>query len=154
MTTATMYRIINFLDSAWDGILKLLAFLLLWFAPISNYVHLVLILIFVDLLTGSYAAVREGQKFSAKKLRNTVEKFVFYSIAIIAAFVLQRIINDGTELARIVALYIGATELKSIYENISRITKTDIVALVWSTVKEKIEEYLKGLKSRNNEPKP
>lgn len=154
MTTTTMYRLLNFFDSAWDGILKLLAFLLLWFAPISNYVHLVIILIFIDLISGSYASVREGQKFSAKKLRNTVEKFVFYSLAIITAFILQKIINDGTELARIVALYIGATELKSIYENISRITKTDIVSMIWDTLRQKIEEYLKALKSKNNDPKP
>jgi len=153
MTTKTMYRLLNSLDSAWDAILKILAFLLLWFAPISNYIHLVLILIFVDLLTGSYAAVKEGERFSAKKLRCTVEKFVFYSIAIISAFILQKIINDGTELARIVALYIGATELKSIYENISRVTKTDIVALLWATVKEKIEGYIEALKNKNNQPK-
>lgn len=149
-----MIKLINFIDQTWDWILKLFAFVILFLAPISNYVHLVLILIGVDLITGSYAAIKEGQRFSAKKLRCTVEKFVFYALAIIAAFLLQKIINDGTELARIVALYIGATELKSIYENISRITKTDIIAILWDTVKDKINSYIQALKDRNNEVKP
>jgi phage-related holin len=149
-----MQRFVNFISDAWDSILKILAFILLWLAPISNYIHLVLILIFIDLLTGSYAAVKEGQKFSARKLRCTIEKFVFYAMAIIAAFLLQQIINDGNELSRIVALYIGATELKSIYENISRITKTDILSLLWDTLKQKIESYIQALKNKNNDPKP
>lgn len=154
MLIKLMQRFVNFISDAWDSILKVLAFILLWLAPISNYVHLVLILIFIDLLTGSYAAVKEGQKFSARKLRCTVEKFVFYAMAIIAAFLLQRIINDGTELARIVALYVGATELKSIYENISRVTKTDVLSMLWQTLKEKIENYIQSLKNSNNDPKP
>jgi hypothetical protein len=103
------------------------------------------------LITGSYASVKEGEKFQAKKLRKTVEKFTFYAMAIIIAYVLQRIINDGTELARIVALYIGSIEVKSNYENISRITKTDLVAIVWNALKNKIESYLTDLKNKANE---
>jgi len=137
------YRIIAFLESAIGAIGKLIAFLLLWFAPISDYIHLVIVLIFIDLITGSYASVKEGQRFSASKMRNTVEKFLFYSLAIISAFVLQKIVNDGLEMPRMVALYIGATELKSIYENISRITKTDLVGQIWNVLKMKINEYLK-----------
>jgi len=149
-----MIRLVNFIENTWDFILKLIAFVILFLAPISNYVHLVFVLIGIDLITGIYASMKEGQRFSAKKLRCTVEKFVCYALAIIAAYLLQRIINDGTEIARIVALYIGATELKSIYENISRVTKTDIVAMLWDVIKEKINAYIQALRDKNKEIKP
>jgi phage-related holin len=145
-------RFQNLFNDTWGLIVKIFSFILLWLAPISNYVHLVLILIAIDLITGSYASVKEGEHFSARKLSRTIEKFIFYAIAIIVAYVLQRIVNDGTELSRIVALYIGATECKSIYENITRITKTDFLALVWTTIKEKLDEYINLLKNKNNDP--
>lgn len=147
-----MYRLLNFFESFQNFIFGIFAYILLWLAPIKNYVHLVLILIFIDLVTGSYASVKQGENFSARKLRNTLEKFIFYAIAIISGYVLQRIIDDGVQLARIVALYIGATEVKSIYENISRITKIDIVAIVWETLKEKMDEYVQILRSKKTKP--
>jgi phage-related holin len=137
-----MYKLLFIGNEITAFIVKLFTFIVLWLSPISNYVHLVLVLIFIDLITGSYAAIKEGQPFSARKLRNTVEKFVFYAVAIIAGYILQQIIDDGTELARTVALYIGATESKSIYENISRISKRDFLYLIWEAIKGKIEDYI------------
>ncbi len=146
-----MYRLLNIFNDTWSALLQLFAFIVLYLTPISNYVHLVLVLIFFDLITGSYAAIKEGEAFSAKKLRHTVEKFVFYALAIIAGYILQQIIDDGSELARIVALYIGSIEVKSIYENISRITKTDLVALLWDLIKEKMEEWIQGIRNKRSE---
>lgn len=146
-----MYRLLCLFTDLQSFFVKLFAFILMYFAPISNYVHLVILLIMIDLVTGSYAAIKEGQKFSARKLRNTIEKFIFYAVAIIVAYVLQQIINDGSELARWVALYVGATEAKSIYENISRITKKDIIAIFWSVLKGKLDElYNKSDKSKES----
>jgi phage-related holin len=145
-----MYRLLNILHETWGFMLQVFAFVVLYLTPISNYVHLVLVLICLDLITGSYASIKEGQKFQAAKLRHTLEKFVFYALAIIVGYVLQRIIDDGSELARIVALYIGSIECKSIYENISRITKIDIMALLWDVVKQKIEDWVSGLKQQRN----
>lgn len=145
-----MYRLLNILHETWGFMLQVFAFVVLYLTPISNYVHLVLVLICLDLITGSYASIKEGQKFQAAKLRHTLEKFVFYALAIIVGYVLQRIIDDGSELARIVALYIGSIECKSIYENISRITKIDIMALLWDVVKQKIEEWVSGFKQQRN----
>lgn len=148
-----MYRLLYFFNDFQSFVMKIVAFVLMYLAPISNYVHLVLILIAIDLVTGSYAAVKSGDKFSARKLRNTLEKFVFYAICIIVAFVLQQIIDDGSELARIIALYIGATEAKSIYENVSRITKTDIVTQLWDLLKSKLDDMVTAMKS-NKQTKP
>jgi phage-related holin len=144
-----MYRLINIFHDTCNFLLQLFAFIILYLTPISNYVHLVLLLILFDLITGSWASIKEGQKFSARKLRNTVEKFIFYALAIIVGYILQRIINDGSELARIVALYIGSIEAKSIYENISRIRQVNMVTALWNAMKEKIDEYINSLKSKN-----
>lgn len=143
-----MHRLICLFTDIETFIIKLVAFVLMFLAPISNYVHLVLILIGIDLITGSYAAVKEGERFTASKLAHTIEKFIFYAIAIIVAYLLQQIISEGNQLARIAALYIGATETKSIYENISRITHTDLVAIAWDLIKTKLDDFLDSVKSR------
>lgn len=148
-----MYRLVYLLTDLENFFIKIFAFILLYLSPISNYVHLVLILIGLDLISGSYASIKEGQKFTARKLRCTIEKFVFYAIAIIVAYILQQIISEGTELARIVALYIGATETKSIYENISRITHTDLVEIAWGVIKEKLDDWIDSVKKKNSNPK-
>jgi phage-related holin len=137
-----MYKLLFVGNEITAFIVKIFTFIVLWLSPISNYVHLVLILISIDLITGSYAAIKEGQIFSARKLRNTIEKFIFYAVAIIASYILQQIIDDGTELARTVALYIGAIESKSIYENISRISKRDFLYMIWTSIKKMIEDYI------------
>jgi len=145
-----MYRLFNICFDFWGFVGKLFAFVLMLLSPVRDYIHLVLILIFLDLITGTYASIKASEPFSARKLRHTVEKFVFYALAIISAYILQSIINDGVELPRIVALYIGATEVKSIYENISRITNRDIVSIAWIAIRDKIENALTEIKSKHN----
>lgn len=146
-----MHRLLNILHDTWSALLQIFAFAVLYLTPISNYVHLVIVLIGIDLITGSYASIKAGDRFQAAKLRHTVEKFVFYALAIIVGYVLQQIIDDGTQLARIVALYIGSVECKSIYENISRITHTDVMTLIWDVFKTKIEGWINDLRSTKNQ---
>lgn len=136
----------NLLEGLWHTLMQLFAFLILFISPISNYIHLVLILLAFDLFTGTYASLKRGEKFSARKLRNTLEKFIFYVIAIIVAFILQQIIAQGSQLPRIVALFIGSIELKSNYENISSILRMDLLTSLWKIIKEKIDEVISGIK--------
>lgn len=143
-----MFRLLNIFTDPVGSILQFFAFILLFLAPISSFVNLVLVLVALDLLTGSYAAVKAGEKFSAKKLRNTVDKFIFYSVAIVAGFLVQKIFNSGTDLPRIAALFIGSIETKSIYENISKITGIDILTNLWEIMKTKIQSYIDTLKSK------
>lgn len=145
-----MQRLFVIAHTVWNILFQLFAFLLLYLTPISNYVHLVLVLIAFDFVTGSYASIKEGERFSARKLRNTLEKFVFYVFAIVIAYMLQRIMADGSQLPRIVALYIGSIEVKSNYENISRITKTDIVTALYNLIKTKIEGYIETVKIKSD----
>jgi phage-related holin len=148
-----MNRLLELFSDFHTFLVKIISFIIFFLIPISNYVHLIVILIGLDLITGCYAAIKEGERFSARKLRNTIEKFIFYAIAIIVGYILQQIIDDGSEMARLVAFYIGATESTSIYENISRITKVDIVSSFVKFIREKLQEYLNGLKAGKNEKK-
>lgn len=147
-----MQRLINIAHEMWGSVIQLVAFILLYLLPISNFVNLVLVLIACNLATGIYASLKAGQRIETKKLRNTLEKFIFYTLAIIIAYLLQNIMDKGAHLPRIVALYIGTIEVKSSYENISRITKTDILAAVWSVIKEKLDMWLSELKTKKETP--
>ena len=122
--------------------LQIFAFVILFLTPISSYIHIVIILIFIDFVTGSYASYTEGEKFNARKMRNTIHKFIFYSIAIIVAYLLQYIAKDGTEMARVIAFYIASIEVKSNFENIGRVTKSDFGNKLWGTIRANINKYM------------
>jgi len=140
------YRLTPWVDILKELLSTLVAFVFLFLAPIKDYVYLVFGLIILDFITGSYASYRDGEHFTAKKMRRTIEKFFFYSIAIISAYILQKIIDDGIECPRIVALFIGATELKSIYENISRITGVSVFKVIWTSIKDKVDGLFTKIK--------
>jgi len=140
------YRLTPWIDIIKELLSTLVAFVFLFLAPIKEYVYLVFGLIILDFITGGYASYRDGEHFTAKKMRRTIEKFFFYSLAIIAAYILQKIIAEGVECPRIVALFIGATELKSIYENISRITGTSIFRSIWDSIKSKVDDIFLKIK--------
>ena len=123
-------------------IFQAFSFVILFLTPISNYIHLVFVLIGMDLITGSYASHKEGEHFKASKLKKTGEKFLFYSMVIITAYLLQIISgDDGTQLARIAALFVSSIEVKSSFENISRIL--DIApGSLWEAIYNKIKESI------------
>jgi len=137
----------------WTVLVNLFLAVVLFLMPIHDTVHLVVWLIFLDFGTGVSASIKEHgiKSITANRMANTVSKILFYTIAIIATFVLQKIVDDGTQLAKITALYIGAVELKSIYENVSRITGRDLVGALWVMIKGKVNETITGLKTDKND---
>lgn len=145
-------KLLSFFYELWCVIVNIILTIFLYLMPIQNFISLVIILITIDFFTGIGASVKEAgwESIRASKMKNTVNKILFYSLAIIAAFVLQKIINDGVHFSRITALYIGATELKSIYENVSRITKRDLVSNLWAIAKSYIDSYITKFKDGNN----
>ncbi len=124
------------------------SFIILFLIPIHDFIHLVLVLLAFDVVTGIWASLKRGESFSAKKLGVTVTKFILYGSAIIIGYVLQLLVNDGTQLARIVAIFIGATEAKSSYENISKITGIDLITNLWDLLSSKVSDYLKNTKTK------
>ena len=124
-------------------IYKVLLALSVYFAPISSLIHVVLLFILLDFLTGMYASFKTKQKIISSRLRKTIEKFVCYSLAIIVAHIFQTEIMPWLNFTQLVAGFIAAVELLSIAENIKLITGLDLVKrfrdYIMSQFKKKID---------------
>lgn len=101
-----------------------------YFSPIATLIYVVLLFIFIDFLTGMYASYKRKEPIISNKLRKTIEKFVFYSLAIVCSHIFQTEIMDFISLTNVVAGFITSIELISIYENIRSITGLDLVKQV------------------------
>lgn len=100
-------------------------------APIHMVMITVGFLIFADLVTGIWAALKRGEKVSSAALRRTVSKIVIYQLAVISGFLLETYLIDGLmPVAKIVAGVIGMVEFKSILENSNHIVGGDLFKLV------------------------
>jgi len=138
-------RILSILQDIWSFLTTLFMAAVMFFLPIHSFINLVIALITIDLITGIWASLKRGEPFTASRMAKTVYKFILYALAIIAAYILQLIGNDGVGLPRIVALFVGSIELKSAYENIGKILGRDILIDLWQILKGKIEEMITGI---------
>lgn len=111
-------------------IAKLIALGIAYFSAIVPLVIVVLIFIFIDFITGMYASYKRKEPVISSKLKKTIEKFAFYSIAILCAHMFQIEMMPWIALTNIVAGFIALVELLSIYENIRSITGLDLVKQV------------------------
>lgn len=98
------------------------------FAPAKELFIAAGVLIVADLLTGIYAAYKLKQPITSAGIRRTVSKMLIYNVAIGAAFLVQKyMMNDAVAVASIVGSAIGLTELKSIIENLDKISDGDLM---------------------------
>ncbi len=131
-------------------ILKILVIIIAYFAPIATMIHCVLIFIAIDFLTGVYASRKLGQKIVSHRLRNTIEKFVFYTSAIILGHMFMKEMANWTNLDQLIAGFIAMTELISIFENITRITGLNFMKFFRDTIISKFKNYGKQNRSKKN----
>jgi hypothetical protein len=88
-------------------------------------------LIFVDLITGVWAALKTGDKISSAKLRNTISKAVIYQLAIISGFICEKYLLDGAlPVSKLIAGVIGMVELTSVLENANKIFGQNLFAVI------------------------
>lgn len=112
-------------------------------APIHAILISTILLILVDAVTGVWAAIKHKEEISSAKLRNTVSKLVIYYIAIISGFVVEKYMHlDIIPVIQLTAAAIGLVELKSIFENINKISGVDF-----------LKELVRKLGSSNLPPK-
>jgi phage-related holin len=138
-------RLVNFLNELWSFITTVFLTLTMFLFPIHSFLELVAALITIDFITGICASLKRREKITPKRLSKTVMKLLFYSVAIISTYILQKIMNEGIGLPKICAAYIGATELKSIYDHISTLTGEDVITALWKFMKAKIDEMISGI---------
>ena len=123
------------------------AYLIFFFTPILILVGFVVLLVLLDVITGIKAASRRGEIISSRKMSTTVNKVVFYFIAIMSGRVMELLftsisaVSEMQEpfipIAQIVAGYIGLVEFKSNIENIESITGIDL----WKKITDRLTSF-------------
>lgn len=100
-------------------------------APIKALMISTGFLIFVDLVTGIWAAYQQKQPITSAALRRTVSKILIYQLAIISGFIVEHyMLTDFLPISKIVASVIGLVELKSVLENSNKIMGQDLFKVV------------------------
>lgn len=117
-----------------------------YFTPIKGIVNVMLIFLLVDTLSGIWASKKAGDKFSASKLYKVVSKFIWYTVAVMLCLMMEREFQlYWTNLSSIVGGVICFVELKSIFENITRITGDPIFNKIVQVIRRKGSETIQEI---------
>jgi phage-related holin len=121
-----------------SGLLMLAAFL----APIATVIFAVLFLIFVDLVTGILASLKEKERITSSAMSRTIAKTFVYCTTIIVTYVVHKYLLVGFDfpVESIVSGFIALTEMKSILENMDRISNHSVLKdliLIFSNERER-----------------
>ena len=103
-------------------------------APVAPILWTMVFLIVVDFITGVVAAIKKKQQVQSRKFFNTISKFFIYNLVILSAHFIGLHVIPDLPMLKIVGGFIAITELKSIFENFSKIYGINI----WEYVKEAI----------------
>lgn len=126
-----------------SGALKsVLLFAAAFLAPISTVIFAVIFLIFVDLITGILASLKEKQRITSSAMSRTIAKTFVYCTTIIVTYVVHKYLLVGFDfpVESIVSGFIALTEMKSILENMDRISNHSVLKdliLIFSNERER-----------------
>jgi phage-related holin len=124
-----------------------------YFTDIREIVHVMLIFLAIDTISGIWASLKEKQKFESNRLRRTIYKFLWYTVAVMLAWMMEKTFSLGwANLASITGGFICFVELKSIFENITRITDEPIFMKILKIFKRKGTETIQEI-DEDDEPK-
>lgn len=133
---------------------KLAIVFIAYFAPISEMIHVMLIFLALDTISGIWASLKEGNSLQSSRLRTTVYKFLWYTVAVMAGWMLEHTFNmEFLHIAQITAGFVCFVELKSIFENITRITGDPVFRRVVKAIKKKSTETISEITADEEEPK-
>lgn len=104
-------------------------------APIHTLLALTGSLVFIDLITGIWKALKLKEKVTSFKLRQTITKGAAYMFALLVAIILEKATGGGEMISRTVGGLVALVEAKSCFENLGAITDIDI----WKAVLTKIQ---------------
>jgi phage-related holin len=111
-------------------------------APIATVIFAVMFLIFVDLVTGILASLKEKERITSSALSRTIAKTFVYCTTIIVTYVVHKYLLVGFDfpVESIVSGFIALTEMKSILENMDRISNHSVLKdliLIFSNERER-----------------
>lgn len=143
-----MMKDTDFDKLTWIG--KQLFFLGAFLTPVFGVMAAMVCLIIIDFITGVYAAWRNGENISSRKLGNTLSKFLLYNLMVLAAFLIETLIVPEVPFIKIVGGYVALTEFKSIGENFNKIYGIDVMKAVRKFFSRKdLEESITPEKEKN-----
>jgi hypothetical protein len=134
-----MQYLLQFLKNLWTFGSKYLIWFLLFITPIHPFLITIYILLFFDLITGISKAIKIKEPITSKRMRDSVLKFLFYSVAVYIGYQVDitLISKSALVLSKLVGGYIMLIEFQSNIENISVITGVDL----WVMMKDKVMNY-------------
>ncbi len=101
------------------------------FAPIKAVMFATGALIFIDLATGVWAAIKRKEPVTSKGISRTIAKIVLYELALATSYLVhQYMTGDLLPADKLVAGLIGIVELKSILENMNTINGSPVFAAI------------------------
>lgn len=119
-----------------SAIPEVVAFLVLFFAPIQEAIFAVGFLIMADTFTGIWASWKKGgvESITSRKAGRIITKLILYPTAIIVAKVAENYLAPDLPLIKITTGIVATVEVKSIYEKISMLLGFNL----WDKVKKAI----------------
>ena len=122
---------------------KVMIVFISYFTPIAGMVHVMLIFLLLDTISGIWASLKSGEKLESNKLRRSVYKFLWYTIAVMASWMMEKTFKmSWSNLAGIIAGFICFVELKSIFENITKITNEPVFMRILNIFRKKSTETI------------
>jgi hypothetical protein len=118
-----------------------LTFILSYFAPIATIIHVMLIFILIDCLSAIWAARKNNIPIESRKMRKTVIKMFWYIMAVLMAHTMEVTFNlQFARLAQICGGFVCMVEIKSVFENITKITNEPVFMKIYKLFEKKINE--------------
>lgn len=100
-------------------------------APVHSVISTAICLIVIDFLTGCIAAYKCGDKLTSAKISRSFAKGFVYTVGISVGFLVETYMLKGLlPVSTIAASAIGLTECLSIYENLNKISGTNVLRSV------------------------
>lgn len=118
---------------------KFLFFISIYFAPVLASMISIGVFVGVDFLTGIWVAKRNNQPITSKKMRDSIGKSGSYMLAILVAHIFEIQFMPAVPVMKIISLFIASAELKSIYENLGKISGLDF----WTQIKSYLSQNKK-----------
>lgn len=125
-------------------------FLLSYFAPIATIIHVMLIFILIDCISAIWAAKKNNELIESRKMRKTVIKMFWYISAVIMAHMMEVTFNlQFAHLAQITGGFVCMVEIKSVFENITKITNEPVFLKIYKLFEKKAKDSI-NLNNENN----
>jgi len=122
-------------------LIKILTFILSYFAPIAAIVNVMLIFILVDFLSAIWAAKKNNIAIESHKMRKTIVKLFWYTAAVLMAHMMETEFNlQFAHMAQIVGGFVCMVEIKSVFENITKITNEPVFLKIYKLFEKKAKD--------------